>query len=1404
VEQVPAGAENIDGRDLFHIYIAEAGADSHFSIARVPDPDTEGPRPMEPFGGGISIHAFDIQEGEFADFTVGPGEVLIGGLTDGEDDLANRPIIQEAFAGGGILGAPGNGQLTAGVVVENGQDFGHLMIGGTVIGEVTIQGSIDTFYVGGLATGFADGERGIGPVSNPNNFFVAGDMRNLFVGGSIGTSDDAAGQLNEPSYLTGFDAEIRGAVGQIHARASISGSGLILNDPSAPRLRYSISEMEVRFNRLPRGSFTDFENFQFGDETDNDNMFVNDDQNRAQYVGTIANHRTLGRNAIVINGQIQRTTLILDFSDHYAFGLMAGQQVSVRLNAAIRFNLNVGIFDPDGRLIASDYGATGQRDLARQGGVLQFVARRPGTYRVAVAGANEADFLEGGEFDPAQLPGIVPYQLQILGVAGDNPDGLGLGGLVAVDGDNLIYDGRFGSPGGGTPVGWRVARGDFGAVDADLAIMSESAGTFTVDEGNLRGVESATIGRLRGNLFESGIDLIVPIGGIGLLRGTDAAGVTYINKNIQLASDQIPPDVEFFGPQSVGTDYQTIDAAGLFYGNIVANRRIGVVRAGSMTTLVASVFAANDDNFGDDGIIDLIDCAGDFGTLAAGGPQISAGDGGNVRYIRVGGTAFRDALFGGGEPEDIISTAGQPVDLVDDSGTPFRIAPYPLTTRRNPVTGRIEFVNPPALTVLTLPVRRGRSGAGGGGVVTLSVTTTGGARVIANGEGRRSSAEIGIINASGGAGTQVVVDRNSIVGRVDTNPDDDFLRLATGPGGVGLGGTDLSILIGGNATVDVLELTHTDDGDAAVEGRFVNIINNTPLGEIVSINAESIGLLSAANIGLPKSHTGFGNANNLNGTSVGLTEVNPINTFSAPGTVRNIFPFSDQRYGIYSTVIAEIRASQALGNIVVRPAGDPAATFPVLLQPDGSIGRIIANFDGVNDAGVHEGINAPIYASGQLRFVQIGEGLLPSGTGRFSHAGIYANDQILRVVNGGMGSDIRGDVISSNIIREIALGDGSIIGADVMVINDGDTTSTGLDFESSSELPIPGFIINVPDTLDNPTFQIQRVVLNGVGGITGASFAADDIGDIIVRGGFGMFQTLLRTLGDGVIDNVSVDGYGVRGSSIAGGAQVNLVNAFGSRSYPTTNFTPSVRLSEKVAIDPYFLTKPDVLTDLHRNLGTTALMPRNGRPSMGGTVDDSSFAVSRTIGTVTSKAIRRSMFNAGNDIRDITAHDYIDGLIMTSGNLGQVAVGTDVVRSSWSASGRIDRVIVRGSIRGSNSIRATGPNGNIGLIQTGRSLYGHVFANVDIERIVVGTELASPNRTIGRATFAGIQANRDLRELSVAGDVFPTARVHVLDDLFQLNVGGDVQEGAIIRIDDQLIDSVIRGQVFGDIIIGNP
>src|SRR5262249_14770092 len=154
--------------------------------------------------------------------------------------------------------------------------------------------------------------------------------------------------------------------------------------------------------------------------------------------------------------------------------------------------------------------------------------------------------------------------------------------------------------------------------------------------------------------------------------------------------------------------------ANQFTAYVLADRGIGTVRTGTISTTIPPFFIANADRRGSDGTIDLIDDLGDFD-----GPHIFTGPGGNVRYIRVAGTVFNSTKFGGTIDTPVTLDPGQTVRLTDDSGTSFKLTPAPLVPNTAiSLPTDPQFLNPGQLSYIAYGIDDPQAA----GVVMLNVT----------------------------------------------------------------------------------------------------------------------------------------------------------------------------------------------------------------------------------------------------------------------------------------------------------------------------------------------------------------------------------------------------------------------------------------------------------------------------------------------------------------------------------------------------------------------------------------------------------------------------------------------------------------------------------------------------------
>ncbi|MEO7157295.1 MAG: hypothetical protein ABI039_07035, partial [Vicinamibacterales bacterium] len=776
VDLVPAftGQTPDQTTDLFEIYIVSADADATIAIATVPDL-TATPRPMQPFTGTSGpIRISDAWTGQIRAVTTdaGTGGVYIGARTldtiDNTSDEQEIPILSvkrnSAF---GLRPAPFNGRLGAGIFTAPGVNFGKILVGGTVTGNVDIAGSIDTFYAGAVLTGDATGLRAATAPNINDNFHVGGDIRALYTRGAIGTVGTNSNPA-EPGYNTGFDLEVGGKLGELFvANGDLFGAVHVRNDTKG----WSGPQREVEYkNATFSGSTTYFQQFaELGDASFNDD-FANDSFQTAQYIGTFDNKSTGEKNIALVNGQLNTATNVNDDDDYYAVGLLAGQTVNVQLFerdpvtgklTGPSETLHVGVFDPDGRLIASDYSFvdqltnTGKKDAA-QGHALQFTADRPGAYRFAIATNGDTTFTAHNSTNAINLP----YQLQIR-----NAGQIALGGVIA---DSQIITSqmrlRYSPTSGPAPTSEAlhaidVDTGDIGAIvagahsflggdePARLGVTGAVNGSGTGGRiiqytdvpiaavtGSIRSIEATDFGYgselvstpyNRNPLF--GPNLYAHYGTVGLLRTWNTGGTAYLNDAF------IDPVTRIGKPsKGVGGDYQLIDIAGTFAGTVIANRAIGVIRAGVIGAGIS--YIVNADSKGNDGVIDLIDSAGDIGDNSAGGPAIITGPGGNVRYMHAGGAVFRDRLFGAGFPEETLYDFGEVANLRDDSGATVRLTSSP----NIPVFGQPTFDNPGRLRVTTYPIRGDLTGGGAAGSVIVKVIAEGSAGGVPRGIDIRS------------------------------------------------------------------------------------------------------------------------------------------------------------------------------------------------------------------------------------------------------------------------------------------------------------------------------------------------------------------------------------------------------------------------------------------------------------------------------------------------------------------------------------------------------------------------------------------------------------------------------------------------------------------------------------------
>ncbi|MFW6154053.1 MAG: hypothetical protein ACOC95_02455 [Planctomycetota bacterium] len=1180
-----------------------------------------------------------------------------------------------------------------------GQSLRNVLIGGPVMGQVHVSGSVDLFYGGWIVTGEMFGIDELTPAKTrvvfgsapieeagvfrtmPDNFYVGGDLRNLITVGSLGNvglseggGPTGEGGLDAPTYLVGFDLHVGGKVGQIWSMGAIIGAFDIENQGDVVNLGPNTYWQEIEWHlgdlpvELREGvAFQTFHLLRPGaGSAIGAGDFFNDTYETAQFIGTSRNTAD-GNESVHVAGNIADR----ESCDYYALSLMAGQTVTVWLENQGWYVLNVGIFDPDGRLVATD--SSDVDPGAVSGMPIRFTATRAGAYRFAV-GAN-IPFDNSTTISPGS-----PYVLHMTFEQEEYKD-LGVGAILA---DEDFFHPE--DPGLEPRI--HVRRGDLGAIMVERYFFSQYlGGDIQTSDGNLRTIEAASTQGPQSDddpigTQEWGQELWISVldGSVGLIRTTDP------NEYLTLEQFYVEGDV------------QTLEAAGMLRIGLTAFGGLGNLRAGTMASEPeTSSIHLNADGFGRDGIIDLIDVAGDFGSPTAGGPWIFTGEqdgGGNVRFIRVGGEIFQCLEWADGTPVDTDPGPGVPIMLTDDSGTDITIIPVPDTVDEmsgevpvDPLTG--EYLIDPATDLpFVLPsVSLRYFGIMGGGVAIVDITATDSIEILTDSHGDGSPAEIGniILGRNDDEGNMILNDDGRAVVIDDDDDGNGAMSLAPHP----YPGfeTDLTVLVRNESDdnpspVDIWEITG---------GNFTSIRNETG-GEIVNITADSIGeLYSAGSLGVTAFH---------NGAEVDATI-----------ELSNFLPFMQQTIGIVSGDIITARAGRGLGNFMV----------------DGTVGQLAANYDGRVDHtdGDYRGIVAPVHITGDLYGLQIGEGIAPTGTGEFAQAGVFVEGEIRYVTNQGRGSDIHGDIFGALGIREIELVDGAIINADIFTFE----AVTDVGFTALREYAVGGTI----------TGNIGQIILNGVGGIIGAYIRAGSIGRIEVNNGFGLFNsTIGSTGGNGVIGEVIVDGYGLHDVQFQGGGSIDRIVATGHGDLVSTlEYTPTARYSEQqTGYDPFDRTLTD-LNDIHEMLLTTVDSPMapegilsnvdaSGQLNLG-FIRGYQFITEGTTRTMPydrEVVPMESVLTFANAIGTIIVEDEVNGLRIETGRLGKFRPGADVYGLDLRVAGTIGRIAVTGDLADSSSIQNTGANALLSNLSVAGDFDGQLLVDGRVGNIVVRGDLS--------------------------------------------------------------------------------
>lgn len=1424
---------NVPFDTIFAMDVVQSDANSSIAVAMVPPPTTPPPRYMEPYSGSNTLLVVPTAVSGLAQLQMvtGAGPVPIGGALLGaitqppSPGLKDIPILSANVTGGEGFTYVQPGPLSAGLQVAG--TMNEFLFGGTVMGNVVIHGSINIFYAGWLVTGNAQGEADVGVVSDPDNFTVDGDINNLITDASIGTNSDAA--LETPVYVSGFDMSVGGRVGQITTGDSLIGNVTVANSNPLSGFAAGTPYTEVE-NRGP-ANFDPWDDAELGAAPGEPAAFLNNDTfATAQYLGADSN------GDVTVDGEIQADPATQEFVDYYAVPLIAGQTITVQLTEqpltvdgltepALSGDLDVGVFDSDDRLVATDYNRVDPTQTQEE--PFQYTATEPGVYRFAVAESINPNFVA----DPGNKElDDFPYALSIQGVGN-----LAIGGIVAanniMDDANAAGAGEVATGNSSDNIdGFHVLTGDFGAAVAGGVVTSEFGDTadqiftFAVDDGNLRAVEGASIGDFgskpalkaeatgpiavpggfrtnittavnEGATVNFSPSVYAPAGSVGLLEATNltgAAGVLFWN--VFVLEDGESLTAAQSAQYAIGGDYEMVSAASTFGGDLIADGNIGTIRAGDMATDPASYLQVNAaNNPAVHGTIDLIQAELAIGDLADGGPAIVTGQGGNVRYMDVGpyGVIYRDIIFGGGQPEVTEYQPGESVTLTDDSGTLVTLTPVGGAPAANFNPAQPVYTTPAELFVTTYPIR------GSGGAAIVEVESSDSLDVSASGVGSGQTAEIGKIVLDGTgttvtAGTTTTTTTTTTTGAaagtpggppVKTNNGNGRYKTQTIPSAPTLPANALPLTLNytGNVSIDTYDITgppnaSLDNSLAAGGGEVTSISNTTPNSETVNVQLTSLGTFTTSgSLGMALEH------NTPAAVQGAIIDPNSEDTGSSGEPW--LYPFLDPRSMVRVVQnIISITAAQGVGNVyagIVNGAGLPTAPGdPNFDAPQplfagtpavGATGTITGGTNGQIGSITGE-ILGPIVGAGSIESVNSPHGVGPNGSGAVGGDGLYGVSTIGNVVSGG---DFLGTEVSTTGQVSLTV-NGVIAGAEI-------SNYSEFDF---AEARAAG--VEIPNTFPNPitfpTVDIGSINVTGNGGIIGTDIEADHIGTItIAPTGFGDFDSYISVLGEGTISGISMGGYGLRDGRINGGASFGgvVVHGNGSNS-PVTNYPASVRQSETGAqFDAQTGAPLTFLNDIDLFLGTSAATPSITGVTDTGIIEDAEILGSRTLGSVTAYSIRG---------RVLPTNTAVAGFV--------TAISPDV--STFNVADAISNITVTGPING--FALTTG--------RTSKYSFGGDVSNMDmtvagpINNLVLHSSFddnssinaIGPSGHIGSLTIDGdlagsVTSTTYIQSLRILGSISGTVKAGRIGTI---NLSGAVGTGGL-TIDGPLTNLIVNG-----------
>lgn len=1325
----------------------------------------------------------------------GSGSVIIGSPIVRDNTSAanyNASGVDLINNGTAIRQVPlttGFARADQGIFVQGNHSIGGIYIHGMLFGSSNFTGSVERIVVSDLY----------------GSITVAGDLGALIVSGDAGTWQRDVGRPEILGFFNGGFHQVSPAasstvqvktfgqliVGRTVGEISIGGRSLldvtvqgIVSDPVAhpPRISSTYFEKEYIYGNdpaLPEPE-TDLAVTSFANgwsvptaqrELNRRNLLFQADQSLIFGSGFYRNDsllsaewiNALGTGVRVIGNLSGKSKINTqdDQADVYAFASDGSTPISVEITG-----LGITYFrllDQNGRTVAAP-------SISRGSVTNQFVRYQPtapGVYYIVVTdpGGDDADFGVLPDYSLSIL-GMAPVTMGLYRTGGTNGSGDATRSGSALNNSINVLSGSVGSLRIGTGRAANAAGGEVPTLDVTNSTAADNdafqdwlSGSFNIP----------------GNLYNitTGSDIV---GTVDITVGGDFGSLVTGQSNLAGVGPS-EGDVNFLTLR-VGGRIALIDVRGGSGIDQDATNPLGIVAAGGTTRFLSGRSGGNGD-------IGLIRYGSHIGNDAV---QVGTSPGSTVGGILVSqdidlSDNDRQGLYFGNEGLQTTIGSGSDVRFVDFPRIDTRVS---VNVTSNLIVGqtltfvddgggqvRIRVVGPSATSglfagvVRVLPI----NGSQGVAVGQISVDLSGGGL----GLGALSLEIEGV----GAVGSSDVIS----IGRIIVTGADPLVS---------------GITIKGNVQTDVWRI----DGLAPL--LFVR--NETPLGDIVMMNMAGLTTLNIITGDLGRtqvpaygpqligSFLGIGN-------SGGTREV--FMTLPPAGGLMD----DDWNGQMYRPVGSAAIASGAaflddigspfdpyLNGLLVRTGVldtvNVGGAIGDVIALTGNIIRVSANFDRVTPKDRFNGIVGTIYSGGTISRVDVGDGLAQRDQGPMSTTGIFAVNDIVRVLN----ENSKVAFISSSIVAgNNVINDSLNEGIDTIDLRGGgDITQAYISSEN-----LDSFWTGFDYGDDNRVLGNINLINTLTGDLYGSEVSAGNIRNITLKDGF-YDATFTNATGD--IGTISATGY--RNSTLKGTDLEFSPNAI-QIAGDLVSLTTTDRAGDVV----------DLIVDINGSV-TTEISSRN--------FDRVSIDVDNTVKLMSvGRDFRASKVEAGSVTSFKVGQSVQSSKIIVAGPLPELTAADSIINTEIEASGpdgRIDKVtaknLISGSVRSSGpidtiestagdvrlSVTTTGSRGNINLLKANRDLDVSSDISGTVNNLTAGRHIgnkASPGTLVIRGDLqnatAGGQLYSDLRVgQSITGKV-STGIVSTIPSNNLLGNGSIIAFGSINSV-------VIVGDFAGDIV----